>query len=182
MTRLICVRHGPASVEGICYGRFDMETSLPDASLAKLVLDLRRVIQGQSACLWVSPAERCRKVGRVLAAELDLTESIDERIVEISFGSWEGRSWSELEDLPEFAHWMENWMSAAPPGGETLLQLGARVSDWYRGLGDFDLHIAVTHAGVIRYLNTSLLGVSWEEALRNPVAHLTALEFPDEAP
>lgn len=178
MTRLICVRHGPALVEGICYGRFDIETSVPAASQMKLVADLKEAIRGKAACLWVSPAGRCRKVGRVLASELGLAENIDDRIAELSFGSWEGRPFSELEALVEFSHWMENWKSAAPPGGETLLQLGARVSDWYRGLGDFDLHIAVTHAGVIRYLNTFLLGVSWEEALRSPVSHLTPIEFP----
>lgn len=182
MTRLICVRHGPASVEGLCYGRLDVETSLPEASMSKLIAGLREAIHGKSACLWVSPAERCRKIGRVLASELGLRENVDDRIVELSFGTWEGRPWNELEGLPEFSHWMENWSSAAPPGGETLPQLSARVSDWYRALGAFDVQIAVTHAGVIRQLFTSQRGVSWEDALRSPVAHLTPIEFAQEAP
>jgi alpha-ribazole phosphatase len=177
MSRLICVRHGPASAPGICYGRFDVETTIPEASLTTLTLALREAICGKSACLWVSPAERCRKLGRVLSSELSLTEHVDDRITELSFGSWEGRPWTELEQLPEFVHWMKNWKAAAPPGGETLLQLGARVSDWYAALCDFEVHIAVTHAGVIRHLSTSLAGLSWEEALQNPVAHLTLVEF-----
>lgn len=150
--------------------------------MTELTSYAREAIHGRSARLWVSPAERCRRVGRVLASELQLDQSIDERIAELSFGSWEGRPWNELEALPEFSHWMENWKAAAPPGGETLLQLGARVSDWYRALNQFDVHIAVTHAGVMRHLLTSLRGVSWEEALRNPVAHLTPIEFFDQAP
>lgn len=134
--------------------------------MTKLVANLQEAIRGKSACLWISPAARCRRVGHRLASELSLTENIDERIAELSFGTWEGRRFSELGELPEFSHWMENWKTTAPPGGETLLQLGDRVDDWYRALDEFDVHIAVTHAGVIRHLTTSLLGLSWEVALR----------------
>lgn len=177
MTRLICVRHGPATTPGICYGRFEIETSEPQLALDELRAFLTETTAERATCLWSSPALRCRKVAAVLARELGLTGNVDERIAELSFGDWEGRAWNDLEALPEFAHWMQHWEEVAPPGGESLLDLGARTSGWCRGLRGADVHVAVTHAGVIRQFMVMFRGLTWKQALQAPTPHLTPFEF-----
>lgn len=182
MTRLICVRHGPATNTGICYGRFEIETSESEIALESLKRCLTEATLGKSSCLWSSPALRCRKVASFLASELGLTANVDERMAELSFGDWEGRPWSELEALPEFDHWMQHWEEEAPPFGESLLDLGARTSAWCSNLRGADVHLVVTHAGVIRQFMVMFRGITWKEALDLPVPHLTPLKFTVEDP
>lgn len=177
MTRLICVRHGPATSIGICYGRFEIETSESELALEQLRAALAEAVSGRSTRLWSSPAQRCRKVAKFLAGELGLAENVDERIAELSFGEWEGRAWSELEALPEFAHWMQHWVEALPPLGESLLDLRARTSDWCSNLRAADVHLVVTHAGVIRQFMVMFRGLTWKDALDIPVPHLIPFEF-----
>lgn len=177
MTRLLCVRHGPATSTGICYGRFEIETNESELALESLKTCLTAATLGKSTCLWSSPALRCRKVANFLASELDLTANVDERMAELSFGDWEGRAWSELEALPEFAHWMQHWAEVAPPLGESLLDLEARTSGWCRDLRGADVHLVVTHAGVIRQFMVMFRGLTWKQALEIPISHLTPFEF-----
>lgn len=143
----------------------------------ELRASLVEAVSGRSACLWSSPALRCRKVANFLANELGLTANVDERMAELSFGDWEGRPWSELEALPEFDHWMRHWEEEAPPFGESLLDLSARTSDWCSNLRGADAHLVVTHAGVIRQFMVMFRGLTWKEALDTAVPHLTPFEF-----
>ncbi len=178
--RLICLRHGPAVVSGICYGRSDVETTLQAEEVALAVRALRGALDAGPVHLWTSSSERCRKLADILGKELGYATHPDPRLLEMSFGAWEGQPYQYLETLPEFRKWMENWKTEAPPGGETLQELGERVTEWYRSLSTDTLHVVVTHAGVIRHLKTLLQAVSWDEVMQRPIPYLTPIEFSEE--
>jgi len=87
----------------------------------------------------------------------------------LNFGDWEGRTWVEL-DSPAARHWGDNWQTAAPPGGESLPELLARLREFLAGIERGDA-LLITHAGPIRALHHLLLGEPLEAAFRRPVGH-----------
>lgn len=164
MTHLTVIRHVPVAAEGLCYGQLD----LPVFQDEGLPVELAQKI-GKTGAVWSSPSRRCLALAEPLAVHLSLPLQTDERLMELSFGEWEGRSWKELEETAEFPTWMAEWKTAAPPGGETLSQLEARVRDWLQRVEPGS--VVVTHAGVIRTLKVLLDGVSWDTAMNDAVPH-----------
>jgi alpha-ribazole phosphatase len=124
---------------------------------------------------------RCAGLAAALARVLGTPLSLDPRLVELSFGDWEGRLWAELgmTDGERLRTWMTDWASARPPGGETVPELTARVQSWL-GLVPEGVSCVVTHAGVIRALRVLLRRWAWQDAMGEPVPFLTWERF--EAP
>lgn len=87
------------------------------------------------------------------AAALGLDNVVVEPALdECDWGSWTGRCLADIHaaDPASVSTWM-NDPAAAPHGGESLLDVCARVRSWMDGLaGSGSRVVAVTHAGVIR--------------------------------
>ena len=144
---LILVRHTrPAVAAGICYGRLDVGVAetFPTESNAVLAAlpTIRRVVS--------SPLSRCLELGRYIAAEKNLPIDIDERLMELDFGAWEGQPWTAVpaSDLDD---WARDFMHARPHGGESVAMLRDRVaaalSQWSARREPIAI---ITHAGVIK--------------------------------
>lgn len=73
-----------------------------------------------------SPLRRTTETAEFLSA--GRRQSADSRLREIEFGEWEGLPNSELDLMPETLSWRGS-LTARPPGGESLLDLKARVSE-----------------------------------------------------
>src|SRR5262249_45209104 len=88
---------------------------------------------------------RCRQT----AAALGLDATVDERLRDCDFGGWAGHSLDELD-----AGAVQNWLTdpaAAPPGGESTLDVLARVGGWLDDLPrDHSRIVAVTHPAVVK--------------------------------
>jgi alpha-ribazole phosphatase len=171
---LFVVRHAPVSVRGICYGQSDVPTETDDALAAEAIL--AQLDGGDARSLeriWTSPWRRTRGVAAALAARLGLEVEEDTRLSELSFGVWEGRSYAalEAEDGARFAEWMRDWERAAPPEGERVADLVARIDAWRQSIGS-RRGIAVTHAGPIRTLRALARGVGYSEVVGEPVEPL----------
>lgn len=139
---LYLIRHPKPAIEaGICYGRLDCRAEEVIAVAKALQPRLPRGIP-----LWSSPLCRCRE----LAEKLHPSPLIDERLVEMHFGSWEGQCW---DDIPraELDAWAADVAGYAPPGGESPRQLQRRALDFVASLAVPEA-VIVTHAGVIRTL------------------------------
>ena len=175
MSALWAVRHAPVRAVGLCYGRADVETSLDADAAAAQVLAFGTWSIGQ---VWSSPSARCRGPAAVIAARLGVGLHIDERLFELDFGAWEGRSWEKLgRDEPgALHHWANDWQRAAPPGGETVAQLEHRVRAWWSELPRGGDALLFAHAGPVRALRV-IAGASWDEAMALPVPHLAPHRF-----
>ena len=79
-----------------------------------------------------SPLGRVRETSLIVGRELGLDPSEwrdDPRLAELSYGSWEGRSWQEIEvDRPNaLADWRADPHGFCPPGGESHFELRRRT-------------------------------------------------------
>ena len=89
---------------------------------------------------------------RQTADALSLDASVHPALRDCDYGHWGGRRLADIQAAhpTEVAAWLSD-LGAAPHGGESLLALMRRVSDWVADRLHDDGHtIAVTHGAVIR--------------------------------
>jgi probable phosphoglycerate mutase len=106
-----------------------------------------------------SPLGRARSTMELVRAELNLSPSdygLDDRLREIGYGEWEGRTLAESETLdPQlFARRQFDKWTVGAPGGETYASVQLRVRDWYDSL--LVDTVAVAHGGTARALMVAL--------------------------
>jgi alpha-ribazole phosphatase len=153
------IRHTRVDVvTGLCYGR----TEVPLAStFAAEVAELRAWLPAFDR-LFSSPADRCRRLATSLCEDVQY----EERLLELDFGIWEGRTWSDI-DGPEARAWGDDFVDSPCPGGESYAELATRVIDWQKQLPMTDGRIGVvTHGGPIRALLATLLELPLAKSFR----------------
>lgn len=105
-----------------------------------------------------SDLSRCRILAEGIAAKTGLECTFDPRWREQSFGVWEGKRWDEVDGRD----YLDQWTTATPPGGESILDVQARVAAALAESGDGTL--VVSHAGAIRCALAITRGISLPEA------------------
>ena len=114
-----------------------------------------------------SPLGRARETMELMRTGLGLAPQdyrLDPRLMEMSFGRWEGHTFAELqarEAAGLAAREKDKW-GFVMPGGESYEQLVVRVRDWYDSL-ERDTVVAA-HGGVCRALIAHLSIKPKEEA------------------
>jgi alpha-ribazole phosphatase len=118
-----------------------------------------------------SPLSRCRIFAEWLAGAAGLALSVDERLAEVGFGVWEGRTAQELDRAqPNCVFDFKcDPLGCRPEGAETLGSFYGRVSTAYEDIlarhqGEHILVVA--HAGVIRMAICHTLGLPPERGYR----------------
>jgi len=127
---LLLARHGrtEANARGVLLGREDPpldETG--EAQAAALAGALGSGRFGQVVAVVSSPLRRTMRTAEHIAAVAGVGVQIDERLIELDYGEFEGMP---VGGLPQET-WLE-WQTDVdfrPPGGETLAELGARVRE-----------------------------------------------------
>ena len=158
-------RHAPVAVRGVCYGQSDVPLEIDHAPAADRIFS-QLAPSGLEAidCVWTSPTERTRGLAEALGRRLGARVEVDPRLAELAFGAWEGRAYAEIEasDGARFTAWMNDWERAAPPGGECVADLVARIESWRESrAASEEVGLAITHAGPIRALRALLRGVEY---------------------
>lgn len=157
VTRILAVRHGETAwnrdtrIQGHTdidlnpHGRWQagrLAQALREESIAGFYSsDLSRAL------------ETAQAVARLHGAAVETHTGLRER----SFGHFEGRTWTELETQHpgETAAWRQRVPDFAPPGGESLLQLQARVVTTVTALArrhPGEQVLIVAHGGVLDIL------------------------------
>jgi broad specificity phosphatase PhoE len=102
---------------------------------------------------------------------------VDARLSELCFGVWEGQEYDEIArtDAVRWQRWLSNYEYEAPPQGETVTELRARVAAWLdeRRSGATTV-LAVTHAGVVRTARALRGGLPYSSVVGESVPHLRA--------
>ncbi len=182
MPALYYVRHGETdwNVEQRLQGHRDTSLNARGRSQAAhcgaVLRDLLAVDGRKSAnCDYVSsPLVRARETMELMRAALDLDPrayDIDERLIEISFGDWEGLTLRQIE-----ARWphataareRDKW-GFTPPGGESYRDVTKRVGAWYDSLARDT--VAAAHGGVARGLIAHFNILPHEEAAHADITH-----------
>lgn len=141
-TRLLLVRHAPALHGGALAGRRDVPADIPDSPALRAIR--ARLADPVPPLALVSPARRCLWTACAIAQSPDCRT--DPRLLEQDFGAWEGLPFAELPDLGPLAP--EALAAHRPPGGESFLDMAARVRPVLEAASGTTAIIA--HAGTVR--------------------------------
>jgi probable phosphoglycerate mutase len=151
MARLALLRHGPTAwtAERRLQGRTDLPLS-PAGRAAVADWQMPREVDGFT---WVtSPLKRARETAALLGHG---EARIDPRLIEMSFGEWEGRRLVELaaELGPDMTALEDRGLDFRAPGGESPRDVQQRLAPFLleTGQGGID-PLAVAHKAVIRAL------------------------------
>lgn len=171
---LVLVRHGrtEANARGVLLGRADPPLDeLGEGQAAAVAEVLASGRFGEIAAVVSSPLLRTRQTAGRIAAELGLDASVDDRLVELDYGEFEGVPVTGLSEQT-WARWRAD-VHFRPPGGETLVELGERVRScceaWSAHEPDGGAVVLVSHVSPIKAAVAWALGVGDELAWR---AHL----------
>jgi len=95
-----------------------------------------------------SPLRRAYETAAAIAGAHNLAVEVDDRLVELDYGEWDGLP---LGDVPvtDWQAWRAD-PEFAPPGGERLVDVTARVAAFCAEVGDPGLVIAVSHVSPIK--------------------------------
>lgn len=149
MTRLGLLRHGRTAWNDD--GRLQGRTDVPLTEQGKALLRAVRLPAAWRAVDWYSsPLRRARETAECLGIEA----AVEERLIEMSFGDFEGRTLDQLRDDPalDMAALEDGGLDFLPPGGESPRQVQDRVRGWLAEIAGGPDVGALTHKGVIRAL------------------------------
>jgi broad specificity phosphatase PhoE len=162
---LVIARHGrtQANASGLLLGRADPD--LDDVGRAQAV-SLRAVVAGAERVV-CSPLRRTRATAEALGLPL----TVDERWIELDYGELDQ---TPVADVPAevWAAWRAD-VHHAPPGGESLAELGARVRAACEDLVDEARErtiVVVTHVSPMKAAVGWALGVGDEVSWRMHVS------------
>ncbi len=143
------VRHGETAHnrDGRLQGRADLELS--PRGLDQIARLARRYPDGSLTAVFTSPLRRARQTADAIAASCGAPVEVDERLVELDYGEWDGRALAEIA-ADAWSAWRAD-PNFAPPGGESLVAVTARVAAFCRDrLAPDGAIVAVSHVSPIK--------------------------------
>lgn len=162
-TRIYLVRHG--EVAGSEVFRYNGQSEVP---LTPRGIDQYRQLEERlkdkpiSSC-YTSDLSRCVQGAEILCGGFGIKPVVKSDLRELSFGEWEGKTWSELaEKYPDaWQARMKDFANYRAPGGENLFDLADRVIPAIREITE--LHqgeevLVVAHGGVNRVVLLDAIG------------------------
>lgn len=150
---LYLMRHGAPVLTGRMLGRTDCEVT-PEGIAA-----CRTQAEGLAvAHIIASDLQRASRCGEAVAADLDLSSTIDPRWRELDFGTWDGVESSAIDTQALGRFWSDPDTNP-PPGGERWSALVARIG---AAIDDLPAEpaLVVTHGGAMRAALHVLCGFS----------------------
>ncbi len=194
MVRLMLVRHGQTAWNAA--GRYQGQTDVPLSDVGRRQAQAlgRRLAAEEIHAVYASDLRRAGETAEIIArSRADVGRPpwpmhAEPRLREMAFGAWEGLTYEEItaRDPQGLAAWQADSLHVAPPGGETLTQLAARVRSLlddvvaaHSGQASAPSRcvLLVAHGGLLRVLLCLALGLAadfhWRFHL--DVASLSAL-------
>lgn len=178
MPTIVFLRHGETdwNAEGRLQGQRDVPLNDKGRGQARRNGEtLRRVLPGIAAFDFVaSPLWRTRETMEIARTALGMDAGgyrTDDRLVEATFGRWEGFTTEEIraKEPGELAAREADKWGVSPPGGESYELLARRVRPW---IAEIDQPtVVVAHGGVGRVLWIELAGLDPAEAVAIAIPH-----------
>lgn len=173
------IRHGEPELSGVYLGRTDC--LLSEHGKLKSV---EALVENHGWDLVVSsPLQRCLDSAMWAAEKHGLELLVLDELQEFNFGDWDGRLFESV--YKEQAEWADRFWKdpemTPPPNGETIEEFILRVDLAKQTLLERKecRALIITHGGVIRCLQASLLGVEakyWGR-IKVDYSHFTQLRF-----
>lgn len=166
MTKIYLIRHGETdfNIKGCYYGWTDCGLTQVGIEQSKA---LQRVFKDIEYDVMVS-SDLKRAIETALIINDGSKPVYDNRLRELNFGLWEGKSYQEVtaQYTEHWNLWIEDWANAAPTEGESVAAMYNRVSQFIEEA----LHkykdksiVIIGHNGTLRMLAAYLLGLPLEK-------------------
>lgn len=183
--KLYIIRHGQTdwNIAKKIQGRQDIplnERGRHQADCLKKAMAPRPV-----TAVFSSPQIRAMETAKAVASSSSAPVIPVENLMEINYGSWEGKTEEELlkEDRALYEAWWSHPAETAPPGGESINQVNERCRQAWKEIkpqlaGDTAI---VAHGGLLAHFMEQLLGS--ESPAASTVAHnasITTIEYDPE--
>ncbi len=126
------VRHGETdwNRHGLYQGQTDIPLNAAGLAQAHAAAERLALSGRRFAALYSSPLARARQTAEAAAARLGLSVLLDERLVEIHQGAWQGKNYAQV--VAEFGGLLRaaeaSPLDARAPGGESTAEVAARMS------------------------------------------------------
>jgi alpha-ribazole phosphatase len=160
---IVFARHGQTAPnrEGLVLGRADPD--LTDEGHEQAVRLAAALANEPVTALLASPLLRTRQTADVIGEACGLPVVLDERLIEIDWGAWEGRSTGTLAQSD-----VDKWKAdkGTAPEGESLESLTERVGAFCTEHLDGGLVVAVSHVSPIKAAAAWAMGVDGTVAWR----------------
>lgn len=176
MITLYLVRHGQTiwNSTGKYQGRTDV--ALSDKGISQAKKTVNRFLSVHLDGVIASPLKRAADTARGIAETHGLPLETDSRLMELSFGDWEGKTYEEIEKIwPGMIEEMyHDAGSLRLPHGESFEDCQKRCMEAVKGIlqrGDNKSYAIVCHGAALRTIICGLIQIplarSWNLALSN---------------
>jgi len=129
-TVTLLLRHGqtPLSVQKRYAGRSDV--ALTETGVGQAAAAAKRLASAGIGVIVTSPLLRAARTAQEVAEVTGAPVVTDEGFRETDFGAWEGLTFAEVRQRwpADVTAWLAD-PAVAPPGGESLVEVGARVTE-----------------------------------------------------
>ena len=160
---IVFARHGQTAPnrDGLVLGRADPE--LTDEGVLQAAQLAAALATEPVTAILASPLLRARQTAEAIAAACGHPVVVDDRLIEIDWGTWEGRSTGTLAQSD-----VDRWKAdkGAAPEGEGLDALSQRVESFCTDHLDGGLVVAVSHVSPIKAAAAWAMGVDGAVAWR----------------
>jgi len=160
---IVFARHGQTAPnrEGLVLGRTDPE--LTEEGQQQAAWLAAALAAEPVTALLASPLLRTRQTADAIAEACGLPVTLDDRLIEIDWGTWEGRSTGTLGQSD-----VDKWKAdkGTAPEGESLESLTQRVETFCTEHLDGGLVVAVSHVSPIKAAAAWAMGVDGTVAWR----------------
>lgn len=153
------LRHGSTEATGRLLGRTDAPLSEDGRAVVE------RQVRGRAwSAIVASPLSRARETAAIAARISGAPVEIAPAWQEIDFGAWDGEPLATLARDPRFAAFQADAETNAPPGGEPMHAVRARITPALEALATRDSGrvLVVAHGGTIRVALSVLLAIPFE--------------------
>ncbi len=129
MARMLLLRHGQikANRQGRWHGSTDSQLTWRGRRQARRTARHVQSLEPAVGAIYSSPLARCLDTAAIIAERLGLEVEVHPDLREYAIGDWEDLRFSDLHDRHRFVEIATGDHDFAPPGGETLRQVAARM-------------------------------------------------------
>lgn len=164
VTRILAIRHGETTWNRDARIQGQLDIPLNDTGRWQAERTAAALAGEPIEAVYASDLARARETAAAIARARGLPLQTHTGLRERHFGAFQGRTWAELErEHPDVVRaWKARVPDFAPPGGESLLELRARVEGTFAELAARHPGaqiVVVAHGGVLDILYRAATGV-----------------------
>ena len=187
MTTFLLVRHGETDAIGKLLAGREPGWRLNQTGKQQA----ERLAQLLSPCpiqaIYTSPLERTLETAQMIAAPHAVEPRIRQDLNESRFGGWEGKTFEELNQDPEWLRFNTARSTVRPPGGDLMIETQLRMTqeiERLRAAHEGAIVAVVSHSDPLRALLAHYLGAPLDLVSRFEIglASITVVRFFENLP